>query len=133
MLSLFPGLLYLAPLATTLIRVAAGLTLLYVAYDLTVARGEIASTKFLVVGRIPQWFVLFGALVIFVAAVLLVIGLYTQAAAIVGILFGLKDMIFARKYRNVMPLAASTGALLFIMSLSLLFSGAGAFAFDLPL
>lgn len=133
MLSLFPGLLYLAPLATALIRVAAGLTLLYVAYDLMAARGEIASTKFIIAGRVPQWLVLFGALVIFVASVLLIIGLYTQAAAIIGILFGLKDMVFARKYPNVMPLAAGTGALLFIMSVSLLLSGAGAFAFDLSL
>ena len=133
MLSLFPGLLYLAPLATTLVRVAAGLSLLYMAYQFVLLRGEIARTKVVLVGHVPQWLTLFGALVIFVAGILLCVGLYTQAAAIVGMIVGLKHVIFARKYPHIMPLSAGAGALLFVICLSLLFSGAGAFAFDLPL
>jgi len=59
--------------------------------------------------------------------------LYTQGAAIVGMIIGLKLTIFARRYPDVIPLSAGAGALLFVICLSLLFFGAGAFAFDLPL
>jgi uncharacterized membrane protein YphA (DoxX/SURF4 family) len=133
MLSLFPGLLAYQFFAITLIRVAAGITLLYISYRFAMMRGEIERTKVSFVGHIPQWLSILGALIIFAAAVLLIIGLYTQAAAIVGMLVGLKHMIYARRYPHIMPISAAAGALLFMMSLSLLFFGAGAFAFDLPL
>ncbi len=132
MLSLFPGLLYLAPLATALIRIAAGLTLLHLSYEFIRTREHIAHTKVMGI-HVPQWLTLFGALVIFIAGVLLAIGLYTQAIAIVGMLVGLKHAVFARRYPGIMPISAGMGLLLFIICLSLLFSGAGAFAFDLPL
>ena len=131
--SLFPELLNYQFFAITLIRVAAALALLYAAYRFAVTRDEIQRTNVVVAGHIPQWLSLFGALVVFCAAVLMFIGLYTQAAAIVGMIIGLKNMFFARKYPHIMPLSAGAGALLFLMSLSLLLSGAGAFAFDLPI
>jgi len=131
--SLFPYLLNYQFFATTLIRVAAALALFYASYHYAITRDEIKRTKVVIAGHIPQWLSLFGALVIFVAAVLLFVGLYTQAAAIVGMIIGLKHMTFARRYPAIMPLSAIAGALLFIMCLSLLLSGAGAFAFDLPL
>lgn len=133
MLSLFPGLLSYQFFAITIIRVAAGLVLLYCAYRFAAERGRIASTNVAIVGHVPQWFSLLGSFVACVAGILLVVGLYTQAAAIVGILVGLKDAAFARRYPHLMPLSAAAGALLFVICLSLLFSGAGAFAFDMPL
>lgn len=133
MLSLFPGLLYLAPLATALLRIAAGFALLYTSYEFVRTREVIAHTKVMIVGHIPEWLTLLGALIIFVSGALLVIGLYTQAVAIVGMILALKHMVFARRYPQIMPLSSGAGALLFIICLSLLFSGAGAFAFDLPL
>lgn len=133
MLSLFPSLLGYQFFAITLIRIAAGFTLLYVSYRFAFERDEIARTQWPLVGRIPQWLTLFGALVVFAAAVFLLIGLFTQAAAIVGIMIALKDVVFARRYPRTMPLSTAAAALLFVICFSLLFFGAGAFGFDLPL
>src|ERR1700744_1954770 len=133
MLSLFPSLLSYQFLAITLIRVASGLVLLYMSYRYAMLRGDISRTKLPLVGHLPEAVTLFGALVIFAAGVLLVIGLFTQAATIVGMLIALKHVIFAKRYPHIMPISAGMGALLFVMCLSLLFFGAGAFAFDLPL
>lgn len=133
MLSLFPSLLSYQFFAITLIRVAASLALLYVAYRYARERGEIARTRLPLVGHVPEWLTLLGALVVLCCGVLMLVGLYTQAAAIVGMIVALKLVAFARKYPHLVPLSAGAGALLFIMCLSLLFFGAGAFAFDLPL
>ena len=131
--SLFPELLNYQYFAITLIRVAAALAFLYMAYRYAFERGEIERARFWPVVHIPAWLTLFGSFVVFVVAVLLFIGLYTQAAAIVGMVLSLKDVVFANKYPRIMPLSAGAGVLLFVMCLSLLLSGAGAFAFDLPL
>lgn len=133
MLSLFPGILYLAPLSTALLRIASGFTLLYISYEFVRTRRRIAENNVVIAGRIPEWLTLIGSLAIFVSGVLLVIGLYTQAVAIVGMLVALKHMLFARRYPQIMPISAVAGALLFVICLSLLFSGAGAFALDLPI
>ena len=99
MLTLFPGLLYLAPLATALLRIAAAFTLLYVSYEFIRTREHVAHTK--VMGmHIPEWLTLFGALVIFVSGILMLIGLYTQAVAIIGMLVGLKHAVFRAAIRG---------------------------------
>jgi len=133
MLTLFPGLLFLAPLATTILRVTAGLVMLYVAYYSAMEREKIARERFPLIGHMPAWLLLFGILVATVAGVLLIVGLWTQAATIVGIILGLKHLIYARRYSGIMPLSTIAGILLFVICLSLLFSGAGAVAVDLPL
>jgi uncharacterized membrane protein YphA (DoxX/SURF4 family) len=133
MLSLFPGILYLAPLATTLIRVAAGLMFLYIAWRMISTRDEISKTKVIIVGYIRPWMVWLSVIVTLVVGILLVIGLWTQAAAIVGMLIALKHGLGVRNYSDILPLAGSGYFLLFVICLALLFSGAGAFAFDLPL
>lgn len=133
MLALFPSLLSYQFFAIAIIRIAAALTLLYVAYRFSGEREEIARTKLPLVGHMPNWLSLLGSLVICAAGVLLIVGLYTQAAAIIGIIVGLKHAFFARKYPHLMPISAAAGILLFVMCLALLFLGAGALAFDLPL
>ena len=133
MLSLFPGLLFLAPLATMLLRVFAGLFFVYVAYRMVVTRGEITNARVIIVGHIRDWMVWVSAFVTFVVGILLIIGAWTQAAAIVGMLISFKHLLGVRSYRAILPLSGGTYVLLFILCLSLLFSGAGAFAFDLPL
>lgn len=133
MLSLFPDLLSYQFPAITLIRVAAAIAILYMSYRYAFERRDIQRASFWPVGHIPTWLTLFGSLVVFATGVLLLIGLYTQAAAIVGMILALKDLVFARRYPNIMPLSAGAAALLFVICLSLLFLGAGAYAFDLPL
>lgn len=133
MLSLFPGLLFLAPLATTLVRAAAGLLFAIVAFRMVLTRDAISQARVIIIGHIPHWMVWVSAIVTFIVGILLIVGLWTQGAAIVGMLIAIKHGLGVRKYRNILPLSGSAYFLLFVICLSLLFSGAGAFAFDLPL
>lgn len=113
MLSLFPELLFLAPLSAFLIRLAVSIAMGYLAYRHAIMPGAAFKILCIVEG---------------VAAVLLIAGGYTQAAALVGlILVGVNLLTPAR----ILP--RSTLLLLGLMCLSLLMTGAGAFAFDLPL
>jgi hypothetical protein len=114
MLSLFPELLFLAPFAAFVIRVVAGFLIGLIAYRHVVQ----PSNALRVLGIIEG-----------IIAVLLVAGAYTQAAALAGAISLAVHLAFPA-YR-VLP--RSTLALLLIMSLSLVITGAGPFAFDLPL
>jgi uncharacterized membrane protein YphA (DoxX/SURF4 family) len=133
MLSLFPQLLFLAPLATTLIRVAAGLMFVFIAWRMISTRDEISATKVIIIGHVRPWMVWLSAAITIVVGILLVVGLWTQAAAIVGMLISLKHGLGVRSYSDILPLAGSGYFLLFVICFALLFSGAGAYAFDLPL
>jgi uncharacterized membrane protein YphA (DoxX/SURF4 family) len=133
MLSLFPQILFLSPLATTLLRIVAGLFFGYISYRMIVTRAEIERTDMPIVGQPSEWLVWFSALATLAVGILLVVGLWTQAAAILGMIIALKHTYVAKKYPALMPLASSACLLLFVVCLSLLFSGAGAFGVDLPL
>lgn len=114
MLSLFPELLFLAPLAAFLIRITVGFSLGLIAYR----HVTVAKNHFRALGIIEG-----------VLAVLCIAGAYTQAAALAGaIVFA--TILSVPAYR---ALPRSTLALLLVMSLSLILTGAGPFAFDLPL
>jgi hypothetical protein len=114
MLSLFPELLFLAPFAAFVIRVVAGFTIGLIAYRHVFT----PKTPARVLGIIEG-----------VTAILLVAGGYTQAAALVGAIL-IAIALIIPSYR---ALPRSTLALLLIMTLSLVITGAGPFAFDLPL
>jgi uncharacterized membrane protein YphA (DoxX/SURF4 family) len=133
MLSLFPGLLFLAPLATTILRVAAGLAFIYIAYRMIVTREKICSVHVIIVGHVREWMVWVSAFVTLVIGILLCVGLWTQGAAVVGMLISLKHGLGVRGYSSILPLSGTAYFLLFVICLSLLFSGAGAFSIDLPL
>ena len=114
MLSLFPQLLFLPPFSAFLIRIALAAVFGYSAA--TRIRSDRTLLK------------VFGA-VDGVIAVMLLAGIYTQLAAIVGALCTVYWLIKS----DVSPLPKSTVALALIMCLSLVVTGAGPFAFDLPL
>ena len=136
MLTLFPSLLTYHLLAPFLIRLGLGLFLAGVAWK-KILRGnrkqwvsaifmsETAGGAEIVVGLV--------GLVELAAAVGLIVGFYTQLAAIIAGLSSLRLFFI----QNKTPLKGVYGNyfyfLLILLSLSLLFSGAGAFAFDLPL
>ncbi|PIR82511.1 hypothetical protein COU20_01780 [Candidatus Kaiserbacteria bacterium CG10_big_fil_rev_8_21_14_0_10_59_10] len=114
MLSLFPELLFLAPLSATLIRAAAALVFLYAAWHhITIIESRLL--KALGIAEVG-------------IALLLLAGIYTQAAALAGALVALLWLS-----RGIRPLPLSTALLTFALTLSLLVTGAGALAFDLPL
>ena len=115
MLSLFPQLFFLAPFSASLIRLAVAAVFMYTAWvhwnrqDLRLARG-----KSIVEG---------------LCAIALVLGYYVQAAAIVSLVISI--MWVASPIRRPLPFSAIL--LTMVMCLSLLVTGAGLLAFDLPL
>jgi uncharacterized membrane protein YphA (DoxX/SURF4 family) len=112
MLSLFPQLLFLSFFAPTLIRIAVGVSLMYLAWY-----------------RIADSSLMHRALALLeiVLAAALLIGLWTQVAALIATLLLL--VLLSRSQR----LPHSTLILLAIMAVTLVVTGPGAFAFDLPL
>jgi uncharacterized membrane protein YphA (DoxX/SURF4 family) len=132
MLSLFPQILFLAPLGLTLLRVAAGLTLLWLAYFHGARRHELAAIRFPVVGS-GAWIVWMAIIFETVIGIALIVGIYTQLAALLGAVAAIKFLIWRKRYPQFFTLTRDTSALLLVICLCLLVSGAGAFAFDLPL
>ncbi len=113
MLSTLPELLFLAPFSALLIRVALALT-----FTFATLRHTRGSER-----------VLWLALIEIAAAITLALGVRTQIAAIAGAAIICVWLISPR----MRPLAHSTALLALVLSLSLIVTGAGAFAFDLPL
>lgn len=132
MLSVFPEILFLSPLAPTLLRLSSGVIFLMIAWKHYEEREAIGATEFSVIGR-GIWIPLFAAVIELGVSLALIIGMYTQAVAILGALLALKHFIWNRAYPQLFPLSRISSALLFVICLSLIVTGAGAFAFDLPL
>jgi len=114
MLSLFPELLFLSPFAAFLIRVSIACLLAYAASKHITDSSNTVRAIAVVQG---------------ILAILLLVGAYTQVAALIAFLFALISL-FTPRWR-VYP--KSTLALAAAMSFTLLLTGAGPFAFDLPL
>ncbi len=145
MLSVFPDLLAFGLLAPLLLRVALGL--MFVRFGLhKLGRGRADKSAFFdSMGWKPGNYFAFGFGIIELATgVLLVVGLYTQIAALITIIILLGALIIKTSPlrrpaeeagKHALGIESGKGflALLFIISLSLLVSGAGFFAFDLPL
>ena len=132
MLSLFPQILFLAPLGLTLLRLAAGLTFLSLAYFHGARSRELAAIRFPVVGK-GAWIIWVAVIFEMLIGVGLVMGIYTQLAALLGTVAAVKLLIWRRSYPQFFTLTRDTSALLLAICLTLIVSGAGAFAFDLPL
>ncbi|OGG50928.1 hypothetical protein A2763_02735 [Candidatus Kaiserbacteria bacterium RIFCSPHIGHO2_01_FULL_54_36] len=132
MLALFPEILFLSPLSSTLLRIAAGVVFLLLAWTHYEKREELGRIDFLVVGR-GTWIPVVASLIEFVIGLGLIGGIYTQAFAILGALGAMKAFIWKRHYSAFFPISRTASALLFVICLSLLVTGPGAFAFDLPL
>ncbi len=119
MLSLFPQILFLAPFSALLIRIAAAVVFGYDAWN-----------RF---SRKPAPWVMVVVVLEIVVAIMLLVGFYTQAAALVGaITLGLLFYVnFADEKINV--IREITWWLMLILLFSLMVTGPGPFAFDLPL
>ncbi|OGG52393.1 hypothetical protein A3H16_01245 [Candidatus Kaiserbacteria bacterium RIFCSPLOWO2_12_FULL_53_8] len=132
MLSLFPQLLFLAPFSATLLRIAAAVVFFSIAWTHWQKREQLGDIEFIVVGK-GTWIPTFAAALEFLIAVGLFLGMYVQLVAILGALAALKALIWKRRYSVMIPISRTASALVFVICLSLVFTGAGAFAFDLPL
>ena len=132
MLSLFPEILFLTPFGPSILRIAAGIIFLLIAYTHFKRRDELSKENFVVIGS-GIWIPVLTALVELTVGAGLVLGAYTQAAAIAGVLLSLKHFVWRNRYPRFFSLSRVTSALLCAICLSLILTGAGALAFDLPL
>ncbi len=159
MLAVFPDLLFLSPLGVTLVRIVVGAAFVYVAWTYMrrskqaryVNRGlgpftHTVAALLVFLGAEPAHvdsvgtggrvrrsllsYIMMGtALTLALLGAFLIIGLFTQAAALIGLVFATSWS----SHRGSWPVARSTSTILAILCCALLLMGSGAFAFDLPL
>jgi uncharacterized membrane protein YphA (DoxX/SURF4 family) len=130
MLNLFP-IQFLAPLAYTLLRICVGIILIRL--GIKRIRNRVPQST-LVVGEVAKRSH-FSILIIgtgeIIAGTLITLGLFTQAGALIALTIAILHM---RQSPNTEPsLPRVFYVLLFFASLSLFITGAGIFAFDLPI
>lgn len=133
MVNPFPHLLIYGIFAPTLIRVALGAALLFISVEHFRSRKSITELTSPLMGRSAR---LAGALLAFVEIVvggLLVVGAWTQIAALLVILLSIKALFIRKSLHALLPVSRGAYVLIAAMALSLLLSGAGGYAFDLPL
>jgi len=116
MLSLFPELFNFSILAPFVLRIALGVPLINHGLSKTIAKGNVSQR---ILGGI-----------VFLSGILLVIGLFTQASAIVVSLIIIVNSIVMGKQAQK-PL--SERLIKLAIAISLILTGPGIFAIDLPL
>ncbi len=131
MLNPFPSLLTYSFFAPTVLRIIAACVVLMLARLHWKKQNEIKSLLAPIVGNFALSLAWLLIAIETVTGLALLIGYGTQIAAIVGALLALKSLII--RPRSLQPLSHSAGWLLLSVCLSLVFLGAGAFAFDIPL
>jgi putative oxidoreductase len=134
MLNTFPELLNFAFFAPLILRFVLGL--IFVDLGLLKFRGEkerwIASCEALGIRPADFFVPLYGFLQV-AGGLMLITGFYTQLAALMFAIFTGSELYIEWKAGEVLKRDMVFYLLLFVISLSLLLTGAGAFAFDLPL
>jgi putative oxidoreductase len=134
MLNPFPDLLTYSLLSPFILRVVAGL--IFIDLGVLVFKNEkerwLASLSALKVPNPKLALKIFGCIEI-IGGVMLILGFYTQAAALVLALFTFAESYIEYKEPEVLKRNIVFYIMLLAIVLSLLFSGAGAFAVDLPL
>jgi uncharacterized membrane protein YphA (DoxX/SURF4 family) len=131
--TLFPQVLFLGPMFVPFVlRLGAAAAFALLAYHLYQHRTNVASEPFPIIGKpgiAIAWFsVVFTALL----ALALATGFYTQVAAMLGCLAALKAWVWTKRYPIIFPAGRTAYFLLALISLVLIATGAGAFAFDKP-
>lgn len=129
---LFPELLYLELLGPFLIRVVAGAIWIALAQWHYTNWAELQHT---LAKHIPAATPALWSLIALEGAIgsTLMLGLYTQAAAGAGAALAFLFSGHASLVRSLTPYSPALYALLCAVCISLIFTGAGAFAVDMPL
>ncbi len=134
MLNIFPELITFVLFSPLLLRVVVGVYFLYWGVQLlkkdryadcaTSLRVEWGSLGILFIWYLSFFEIIVGAF--------LIVGFLTQAAAIGGMLIAGKLYYLQKTYPSVARNERSTYLLIFVVCLSLLLSGAGVLAIDIP-
>jgi len=129
----FPDLLTYALLAPVMLRITAAGFFAYLATHHFRNKKSAASELSILNQSTAIFTVGLYAVTEALIAIGLLLGLYTQIAAVIGLAVCLKVLFLRRGLHHLAPLARSTYILLSVTCASLLFTGAGLFAQDWPL
>lgn len=132
MFNTFPDLLVYTFFAPLLLRVSVAMLFFYLAYNALVHRRAVANLSFPIIGG-GGWAPWVAVVVYGAIATSLLLGIYTQIAALLGISALLKVHFFERAYPVLAPISRGTRFFAIVVLCTLLLTGAGALAFDLPL
>jgi uncharacterized membrane protein YphA (DoxX/SURF4 family) len=134
MLSIFPSLLIFGILAPFVLRVTVGAYFFYTGYK-RLGRVDESVTKELEkrLGSLSKTVII--AMGVFETAIglFLIAGFLTQIMAVLGMIYILKLLWFKNEFPSFIKRERIFYLILFVILLSLLFTGAGALAIDLPL
>jgi uncharacterized membrane protein YphA (DoxX/SURF4 family) len=132
MLNIFP-IQFLAPLAYMLLRIVLGLVLLYLGTSHIRNRHslkDIFSFSFFPYGLFMTWYL--GSIEILIG-IMFIVGFFTQIAALLGMAFSLKFIIMYKHFTHPLIPSRLCFLFMFMISFTLFITGAGPFAFDLPI
>lgn len=133
MLSVFP-IMFLSLLAHTILRLFLGAALIYLGinhgFRHRMGLGVVAKEHW---PRMGVFFVWQLAFVEMVLGALIFVGAWTQPAALLAAVLALKMIIFAKRFAHPAVPPRLFWIMVLAAGLSLTITGAGAFAFDLPL
>ncbi len=132
MLNLFP-IQWLALLAYFLLRIIVGLVLITLGMRHVMAFRELVAVARVPLLPIPRTAIALLIATELIAGTLLVFGFLTQLGALLLIALALKMLLWHSHFPHPSIPARLTFVLLLGCGLSLLITGAGAFAFDLPI
>ena len=121
-LSLFPYLLSYQQLAPFIIRIVLGITLAYFGYNKILGKGQSSGSNSKIYGYVEV-----------IIAIFLIIGLWTQLAAMLNALILVIKLGFKIKEKKFLTDGVNYYILLLTMCISLIFTGAGFLAIDYPL
>ncbi len=134
MLNTFPELLTYSYFAPTLLRIALGLFIIYSGYQaFGYEKEKIKNALLLVKIDFGQTGVDVLATLKIILGILLVIGLFTQISSLIIIFLLLGSIYIKYKQKSSLPESICFYSFLIVIAVSLLFTGAGLLAFDLPL
>lgn len=122
MLSAFPFLLSYQQLAPFILRVILGITLAYFGYQKILGRGGSSGSNTKIYGGIEV-----------LVSVFLIIGLWTQVAALINAVILVVKLGFKIRHKEFLTNGINYYLLLLAIAVSVMLTGAGWFAFDMPL
>lgn len=134
MLNIFPDLITYILFAPLLLRVVVGILFLSWGYHLFWREkyAETASTLRVDWGASGAFFIWYLAIAEVLLGLALIAGFFTQIAAIVGMIVSGKLYFLSVRYPVIAHAGKTAYLLIFVICLSLLFTGAGAFGVDMP-
>lgn len=130
----FPELLSFGLLAPTLLRITLGVFIILLGYEKFKKNNNGITTFFESLGFKPaHYYVLALAITEIVIGVALFFGIVTQIAALIAAIISFVSLIITIRHPEIGIRKASEYTLYFVISVSLVFTGAGLIAIDLPL